>query len=1036
MGKSINEWKNLCLTQFFLLTILSIFTTNQLSAQNIITGTILDAYTGEEVIGASITVASSPGTGTTTGLDGSFRLVTNEDLPLSLQVSFVGYRPIEFDVYDVEEPLTIGLIANHNSLKEVVVVGYGTQKRKELTGSIASIGKETFQQVTTSFDNMLGGAVSGLNVSQSSAQPGAINNIRIRGGNSITGGNEPLYVIDGVLIYNDNSSTSTGVSRATDNFNPMSSINPNDIESVEVLKDVSATAIYGSRGANGVIIITTKSGKKGRTNVEYQYTLGWQTASKKLDLLNARQWAELYLEIATDAQIESSGLTSSSIAALGAGDDWQDAALRTATTQTHQISVSGGDEKTRFLISGNFTDQDGIVINTDFKRYTGRINFERDLFKNFTIGINATASKSIQNGTTDYTTYSSFSGGQSYSYSYALRTSPLFSIYSEDGTYNYYNPYEDGDLRNGTTTPNAIANLTEVVSETKVNALIGSAFAKWTFLDDFTLKLSAATHLTNTTQNYYAPANSVAGISVDGYGSVGNKRYDNYQYEATLNWRHTYGDHAFDVLAGYTTQVTNIEYAVATAEGFANETLTYKSLQSGSTLMTPETGASKSTLRSVLGRVNYTFKDRYHLTATLRADGSSRFAKDHRWGYFPSLGLSWNLNEENFLKNSNVIDELKLRGSIGTVGNQEIGDYQALATYSSVHTYFGNTLATGYVRSNLENSDLKWETTTQYNLGFDLSILKGRVNFIFDVYYKKTSDLLLDVPVELTTGFSSQLKNVGNVTNKGVEFAINASLLQTKNWSLDVSANIAHNKNEVTSLGDGVESIIDDYTIVLEGEALGSFYGWVFDGLVQSDEDLDEVPIPVNKTTVEYGDAKFVDQDGDGDVDQDGDRVVLGSIQPDFTYGFSVNLRYKAWNFSAVFQGSQGNDVYNYLRQSLETPSTSYNVSTKLLDRWTENNQNTTVPKASATTSYSNYLDSRFVEDASYLRLKNITIGYTFPVKLSKMGSSTKIKLFCSAQNLFTITGYEGYDPEVSSGIDRGAYPSARTYSIGVNISY
>lgn len=1004
-----------------------------LSAQTVIKGKIIDSRNGEDMIGASIAVKSSPGNGTITGVDGSFALETSEELPVTLEVTFIGYRSQEIDVYDASEPILIELTENHNFIKEVVVVGYGTQKRKQLTGSIASIGKETLRQVSTSFDNLLGGTVSGLNVSQSSGQPGAVSNIRIRGGNSITGGNEPLYVIDGVLIYNDNAATSTGVTRATSDFNPLAAINPNDIESIEVLKDVSAAAIYGSRGANGVIIVTTKSGKKGRNNIEYQYTLGWQSSRKTLDLMGASDWGKLYLEIATPAQIESSGLTAEKVAAWGEGDDWQEAALRTALTQNHQLSISGGDEKTRYLVSGNFSDQDGILQNTGFKRYSGRLNFERDLFSNFVVGVNLTASKATQNGMTDFNSYASYVGGNSNSFEYALRIPRAVPIYDENGKYNFSNPYEVGDIRNGTQTPNAIADLTEVISETKTNTLIGSAFAKWSIVPDLVLKLSASTNLVNTTQNYYAPSTSVAGITVGGYGTVGNKRYDSYQYEATLNWRKTLGQHAFDILGGYTSQVTNIEYATATAEKFSNESLTYHSLQSGSLLVAPETGATISTLHSVLGRVNYTFKDRYHLTATLRADGSSRFASNKRWGYFPSLGLSWNLDEESFLHDNKVIDELKLRGSVGTVGNQEIGDYRSLATYGTVRYYFGNTSVTGYLRNNLENSNLKWETTTQYNVGFDLSVLKRRLNFVFDAYYKKTSDLLLSIPIEQTTGFSSQLKNVGNVTNKGVEFAVNAVIVDNKDFSWNLSANIAHNKNEVTDIGV-LDAIKSSYTIIQKGESLGSFYGWVFDGIVQKGDDLSAVAKPSPKPNVEYGDAKFVDQNKDGEIDQDNDRVVLGSIQPDFTYGFSTSLRYKDWTLFAAFQGSQGNEVYNSLRQRLETPSTSYNVSTALLDRWSETNPSTTIPKAHASNNYTNYLDSRYVENASFLRLKNVTLGYVLPVRFGK-APTTRIRIFASGQNLLTFTPYKGYDPEVASGIDAGAYPTARTYSLGVNIT-
>ena len=551
--------------------------TEEVDQQQRIVGRVIDAKTNEPLMGAAV-ILQQANEGTVTDIEGNFTLQTRQKAPYSLQVQYIGYHSQIVEVSEAGKTIEIRLVEDSQQLNEVVVVGYGTQKRKELTGAIASVDKELLAQPITNFDNLLGGAVSGLQVSESSGLPGASSNIRIRGGNSITGGNEPLYVIDGVLIYNDKSATSTGVTRATSDFNPLSAINPNDIERIEVLKDVSATAIYGSRGANGVIIVTTKSGKKGRTSIEYQYAIGWQKVAKKLDLRNASEWGDLYLEIATPTQIANSGLTPEIVAAWGEGDDWQSAALRTATTQNHQLSISGGDERTRYLISGNFSDQDGILVNTGFKRYSGRVNFERDLYSNLTVGINLTASKTEQRGITDFTSYNAYVGGNSNAFEYLIRIPQAVPIYNADGSYNHNNPYEVGDLRNGDVTPNALADLTEVTSINKSNNLIGNAFAKWEFLPGLTLKLSASTNLVNSTQNFYSPGNSSAGITVGGYGTVGNKRFDAYQYEATLNWQKEIGKHRFDILGGYTSQVTDIEYAVASAESFANDALSYHSL--------------------------------------------------------------------------------------------------------------------------------------------------------------------------------------------------------------------------------------------------------------------------------------------------------------------------------------------------------------------------------------------------------------------------------------------------------------------------
>lgn len=1003
-------------------------------AQNLITGHIKDVRTGEPLIGASVIVKSEKGQGVVTDYDGNFSLQTKVEAPLTLRVEYVGYRPLDVDVYDFEEPVEIALIDNSNRLDEVVVVGYGVQKRKALTGAVTTVKNDELLQASTSFDNILGGAVAGLDATSSSGQPGASINIRIRGGNSINGGNEPLYVIDGVLIYNSNSATKTGVSYADSNFNPLASINPSDIESIEVLKDVSASAIYGSRGANGVIIVTTKNGKRGRVKVDYGYSIGVSKVRKTLDLLNAEQWGDLYLDLATDAQKTATGVTPAVVSTWGAGTDWQDALFRTATTQQHQLSISGGSDVERFLISANYTDQEGVIRGTDFTRLGARINYERDIFKNVTVGLRSNVSKSTQKGSYSF---GSYSNGFSGILEQALRTSPAVPIYNPDGSYNYANPFEAGDFVRSGQTPNPIADLSEVDAETKVDNVLVSVFGSWEIIPGLRLRVQGSTDIINTRQNFFGPSTSTAGFNTEGYASIGSKRWESDQVEATLTWNKKWNKHEIEVLGGYTYQQEKSENVLAASANFANENLGYHSLQAGSQLITPQSNFVTSVLYSGIGRINYSLLDRYHLTATLRADGSSRFAKNKKWGWFPSLGFSWNVNEEKFLKSQKWIEDLKIRASIGTVGNQEIGDYRFLSTYAATHYYLGGgTKNAAYYRSGLGNDDLKWETTTSYDLGFDLSILKGKLNFVFDYYHKKTSDLLLSIPVEQTTGFSSQLSNVGNVTNDGVEFAVNATLIQQKDLSWNASANIAHNKNKVTSLGTQQDEIINgNQTIIRVGEALGTYYGWVFDGVVQSGDDLGKVPAPSNKTNVEYGDAKFVDQNGDGVVDQANDRVVLGSAQPKFTYGFASQLRYKNWNLSFNFQGSYGNKLYNQLEQALESPNASYNASAKLAYRWSETNPSTTVPRAYALNLYNSYLDSRFIEDASYLRLKNIQVGYSFKPRLQN-GTKLGIYLYASAQNLLTITNYSGFDPEYSGYVDRGTYPTARTFTFGVKLSY
>ena len=999
-------------------------------AQTTITGRVIDALTGEGLIGASLVPKNSKELGAVTDVNGNFTLQTKVDLPLTLSVQYIGYRSQEVDVYDADEPLEITLGASGNSLNEVVVVGYGTQQRKKLTGAVASINPDDVLQNVVSLDKALGGTVAGLSVSSASGQPGASSSIRIRGGNSITAGNEPLYVIDGVLIYNSTSAASTGNSQAGGGFNPIASINPADIESIEILKDVSASAIYGSRGANGVIIVTTKNGKKGKVNVDYGYSLGISSVSKKLDLLNAQQWGDLYLELATDAQKAATGVTEDVVRSWGAGTDWQDALFRTAVTHEHQLSVSGGSEKERFLLSANYINQDGIIHNSDFTRLGARFNYERDILKNLTVGVRSNFTKSTRTGAYGFRGTASGSSGV---IDKVIRTTPAVPIYNADGSWNYANPFEKGDFVRDDVTVNPIADIYNLQTETKVDNILLSGFASWEIIPGLRFRTQASANIINTRQNLFGGEETQVGFSSQGYGDIGTKRWESDQFEATLTYGKKFGGiHEIEALAGYTYQQEKSEGLDASTAYYANENLGYHSLQSGSTFVETNSSFATSSLYSVLGRINYSLLDRYHLTATLRGDASSRFAKNHKWGWFPSVGFSWNVNEEKFLKNKKWLEDLKFRASIGTVGNQEIGNYQFSSDYGATHYFVGGVKQLAYYRSSLGNDDLKWESTTSFDLGLDINLFKGRLGFVIDYYHKKTSDLLLSIPVEQTTGFSSQLQNIGNVTNDGIEFAVNGTIYQSKDLLWSANANIAHNKNKVTNLGGTQNEIISGNTIIRVGEALGTYYGWEYDGLAQLGEDLSTIAKPSSKPTVEYGDVKYVDQNGDGEVDQENDRVVLGSTQPKFTYGFGSQLRYKQWDFSFNFQGVYGNKAYNSLRQALETPNIAYNGSTALLNRWTVDNPNTDIPRAYVSSVATLYLDSRYIESASYLRLKDIQVGYNFQPRL-KTGQKLGLYLYASAQNLFTITPYKGYDPEFTGS---NSYPSARTFTFGVKFSY
>lgn len=1016
-------------------------------AQTTLTGRITDARTGEPLIGASLVPKSSKELGAVTDIDGNFKLVTNVELPLTLSVQFIGYRSQEVDVYDASEPVDIQLIDASDRINEVVIIGYGAQKRLELTSSISTVGQDLLNQSVGSVENALQGAVAGLNVATTSGQPGAVSNIRIRGGNSITGGNEPLYVIDGLIVYNDIASTSTGASGSDAALDPLSFLNPNDIERIEVLKDVSATAIYGTRGANGVIIITTKKGSHGKNNISYSGTFGWSKAAKTLDFLNAQQFTELYNELTPNAPL----------AAPTANYDWQDAALRTAFSQEHQISFTGGDEVSRYTISGGYKDQKGIIIGTDLKRYTGRINYERNILKNLLIGVNATGAYSNLEGlrNVDHDNSGQTAKWAANSWMSALITPQTQAIYNADGSFNYSPTPISQDLfiRDGqTVVGNPISDLYNIKTSTSNTRVIANAFAEWEVIKNLKLKANIGADLSNTKQNNYSPSYTTTGLEHNGVASVGDNRTNVWQAEFTASYDNTFKRlHHINVLGGYTTQRTDRSGFATTVRNFANDDTGYDNLSAGSDLYRSTSDRIISTLQSVLGRVNYSFDSRYNASLTLRADGSSRFAKDHKWGWFPSAGFSWNIDKEKFIHLGKQVDFLQFRLSAGIVGNQEIGDYQFAATASPTETpfiYNGQETVAYYI-VNKANPDLKWEKTASYNIGISSGFFQNRLNVTLDAYYKKTSDLLLQVPVEGVTGYATALRNAGSVTNKGIELEIGAVLIDRKDLKWNVNGNIAHNKNEVTSLGQATSIIpsIGGATlgyisplIVAVGEPLGTFYGYKFAGIVQSEEQAATLtPQTINK--LEPGNPYYEDVNGDGVVNTE-DQTILGNAQPKFTYGLNTTLKYKQFDLLIAIAGSYGNKLYNGLATRLTKGSTYYNSLAVVADRWTPTHPSNEIQKASNDLTVVS--DSRYVENASYLRVKNIQLGYTFPVP--QITRDARLRLYLSLQNFFTITNYSGYDPEggrngaseqsgIYQGIDMATYPTAKTVQLGINVT-
>lgn len=1000
-------------------------------SQAVLTGTVTDAATAEPLIGAQVVVNSGKGSGTVTDIEGNFRLETSESLPLTLEVEFIGYRTQEIDVYDDSEPIVIELAENVNTISEVVIIGYGTQKRTQLTGSVTTIKADILENSRqATIDGALSGQVAGLNVTASSGQPGADSHIRIRGGNSINASNEPLYVVDGFIYFKDEANNSTGLGAIEGSLNPLATINPNDIESIEVLKDVSATAIYGSRGANGVILITTKKGSLGQesANINYGYSLGVSRISKKLDLFGASEWARFQ----KDYFGNKGGYTDAQIAALGQGTDWQDAVLRDAVQQTHELSINGGTQKNRYAFSVNYTDQDGIILNSGFERYNFHVNTEWELKKGLNFGLNVTYGRSKQSGltTTESQIFNSspYSAGITNSFVYALLMPPVVPIYNADGSYNFNNPYEYAYFAIGSHSANPVYDLNESVADNINNYLLSNIWASYR-LGGLTLKASVGLNSEKLTQEYFSGAYTSLGLATQGIGGVGNRQTDVWQQEYTASYAVDINEnHSLDALVGYTRQTQKSTSSAIRTNHFTNEALKQYNLGDGANIYTPNTGISESSLNSFLARINYSYLDRYNATATFRADNSSRFAKRHRWGYFPSIGLSWNAEKEHFLSGFYDLDYLKVRASAGLVGNQEISDYAFTTSYAT-GSYGGSS---SYSKKNTANDNLKWETTASYNVGVDLGLWHNKVSIVTDVYYKKTSDLLLVVPLGFSAGVSTQLQNVGNVVNKGAELSVNVNLINRKRKSWSVSANIAYNNNRITDMGttNNVIQGNDNQQILRRGEALGSFYGLVFQGIVQQDEDVSKLPT-VNGLTPKAGDLKFQDYDGNGRIDAN-DRQILGSVQPKFIYGLSTQYTWRGLDLSASFAGSYGNKVYNALGRRLELTGDSYNVLTTVHDSWTAQDGGNTLPLASNARPFS-YIDSRYVQDASYLKLRNVTVGYRLPLGKD---FPLNVRVYATGLNLLTLTAYKGYDPEVSSGTDSGAYPSSRTLIFGTNITF
>ena len=1055
-------------TALSLLALLSIISLNAQETSFNLLGKVIDEKTQFPLGGSNIQIKGAYHN-VIADNNGDFIIKTEAKFPFTIVVTYIGYDPKEINIINAQK-VTIGLTESGSKLNDVVVMGYGTQKRSDVTGAVASVPKDNLTKPSSSFDNLLQGAVAGVVVSQSSGQPGATATVRIRGGNSLSFGNDPLYVIDGFIYYNDNSLTNlapgsgtvpsvTGVSS-----NGLSTINPSDIESIDVLKDASATAIYGSRGANGVVIITTKKGKKGSNNISYSASYGIQKATKVLPVLNGQQWAGLFDDLYKATPTIQAGLAANkklidSLGEAGVNGDWVDAALRTGTLQNHQLSVYGGDDKSRYSISGNYFDQKGIVLGTDFNRYSGRFNYERNFTPDFKIATSIFGSNSVENKLTG----SAYNGiGFSNALSSLYINNPLQTVFNPDGAYNTkaqpaINPTLN-TISGQQFSDNSIQDIVSTINQTKLSRVLGNISGEYKITNELTAKSTFGVDLLNTKLNFYAPSYTAAGNNggtVTGSGSVGTINYLSWLNENTITYDHEFrSTHFLNILAGYTTQYQKSENTFLAGQSFPSDATTYNNLYNASANKVVGSGEAQQTRNSWLGRISYSYLHKYNITLSGRADGASPAGADKKWGFFPSVGISWNASDEDFFKNfTKAINNLKVRLTAGSVGNANFPAYSSLATITSYGYYLGSPLAgtNGLAPSQLANPNLTWETTTQYNAGIDAGFFANRINFTADVYYKKTTNLFISGAglIPLSSGYASASENIGSLENKGIELTLSTQNIKTKNFSWKSTLIYATNKNKILSLGPSQSFFPVAPTgqvspvIVKVGLPVGIFWGYSTNGLLTTADAYGAKAAPklagVSQVT---GDRKYVDINGDGLVTT-ADKHNLGSAQPKFTGSFNNTLSYKSFDLSFLFQGSFGNKIFNLLQQQLEKTTTTTNVSSVLLDRWdSAANPNGKLPKVVNAPVVQ--VADIYIEDGSYLRLKNITLGYNMPGSIASKILAKQVRVYIMAQNLFTITNYSGLDPEANfydqnnlqQGIDYGVYPNYRTYTVGVNVTF
>ncbi len=1055
----------------FFLCLLSIFAVGTASAQSL-KGVVTSQSDGQPLLGVSVFEAGTTN-GVTTNVDGSYAITLQSKSSATIIFEYIGYATQEIAVTAAQTTLNVSMSEGSIEMDDVVVIGYGAVKKSDLTGSVASVQTEDLKSgAITNADQMLQGTVAGVQVTQNSGAPGGASSIRVRGASSISSTNEPLYVIDGIPFSGSASSIDWAGSGTTGQttVNPLSTISPQDIISMDVLKDASATAIYGSAGANGVIIINTRRGSEGAMKINYDGQYAIQTVSNTIDMMNLSEYAQYQNEITDLYATLSLDETLQDPSIMGEGTDWQSEIFRVAPMQSHALSISGGTEKLKMSASVGYTDQEGTIYGSNFERYNMRLNADGKMLKHLEGG------GSIAFTRTDERI--SRQDGNDGVIMQALTMQPSVAVYGFDGE------FASPESIYGSTSNNPLW-LAQMQTNTLIrDRIMGNFYLQLNPMEGLNVRSEFGYDVTNSLNESFIPTYDFG----NGIANSLNQMYQKEEHNLFWIWKNyaTYNKsvakHSINAMVGYEMQKSAWEGMWIRKSGFSTDDIFV--MTSDGTFDSNGAWQDSATKVSTFGRLNYNYDERFLVTATFRADASSKFGPENKWGYFPSAAFAWRVSNEEFLKGIESISNVKLRLGYGMVGNDNISTYQYGSTMTSSLSSFTSS-SSAYRVSNISNPNLKWEASEQYNAGVDLGFFNNRLAATVDVYLKDTKDLLMQVSVPSYLGvgdgnsISAPYVNIGKTRNQGVDIAINTVPVQTKNFTWTSDIVFSKNENEVLALNDDAQVITGGISVYFSsafssasrievGQPMGVFYGYVTDGYFENEEDVLTSAVQVEdgnnpgmnlydkNSGVYVGDIKFKDLNEDGVID-DNDKTIIGDPNPDFTYGWTNKFSYKNWDLSIALNGSYGGDILNIARYRTESLSNAWdNQSTSVIDRaniaydasgaaYLTNASTATTPRfAPNDINGNNRMSDRWIEDGSYLRIQAITLNYNFPASMIKAVGMSSLKLYCTLQNLYTFTSYSGYDPEVGAynqsalmqSYDIGRYPTPTMYILGVNIGF